>query len=112
MAASKELSLAIKIAGKVDSSLKSTLNTVGSGISGVTKTLGAVTAAATAAVGAVATAAINVGKEFESSMSQVQATMLIDTSTAEGMEAYQTLENAARECGRTTAFSLQKQLKR
>ncbi|MCD8204722.1 MAG: phage tail tape measure protein, partial [Coprobacillus sp.] len=103
--ANKELSLAIKIAGKVDSSLQSALKTVGSGISGVTKTLGAVTAAATAAVGAVATAAINVGKEFESSMSQVQATMLIDTSTAEGMEAYQTLEDAARECGRTTAFS-------
>lgn len=38
-------------------------------------------------------------------MSQVQATMLIDTTTEEGAAAFATLEDAARECGRTTAFS-------
>ncbi len=102
---SKEMSLAIKIAGKVDSSLNSALSSAGSGIKSLTKTITAATAAAATAVGAIATAAINVGKEFESAMSQVQATMLIDTSTEEGLEAYNTLEEAARECGKSTAFS-------
>jgi len=105
MASSKEMEIAIKIAGKVDASLKSALSSVGSGIGTMTKTLTAATAAAAAAVGAIATAAVNVGKEFESSMSQVSATMLIDKTTEEGAAAYATLEDAARECGRTTAFS-------
>lgn len=105
MASSKEMELAIKIAGKVDGSLKSALSSVGNGIGGLTKTITAATAAAAAAVGAIATAAVNVGKEFEKSMSQVEATMLIDKTTAEGAAAYATLEEAARECGRTTAFS-------
>ena len=38
-------------------------------------------------------------------MSQVAATMLIDKTTAEGQKAFETLENAARECGASTAFS-------
>lgn len=102
---SKELELAIKIAGKVESSFTGALSAAGKGITGLTKTMTAATTAAAAAVGAIAVAAVNVGKEFESAMSQVQATMLIDTGTEEGMAAYETLENAARECGRTTAFS-------
>lgn len=102
---SKELELAIKIAGKVESSFTNALGKAGSGIKGLTKTITAATTAAAAAVGAMAAAAVNVGKEFESAMSQVQATMLLDTSTAEGAAAYATLEEAARECGRSTAFS-------
>ena len=102
---SKELELAIKIAGKVESSFTGALSAAGKGITGLTKTMTAATTAAAAAVGAIAVAAVNVGKEFESAMSQVQATMLIDTGTEEGLAAYETLENAARECGRTTAFS-------
>lgn len=102
---SKELELAIKIAGKVESSFTGALSAAGKGITGLTKTMTAATTAAAAAVGAIAVAAVNVGKEFESAMSQVQATMLIDTGTKEGLAAYETLENAARECGRTTAFS-------
>lgn len=102
---SKELELAIKIAGKVESSFTGALSAAGKGITGLTKTMTAATTAAAAAVGAIAVAAVNVGKEFESAMSQVQATMLLDTSTEEGAAAYATLEEAARECGRTTAFS-------
>lgn len=105
MAKSKELELAIKIAGKVDKSLTSAINSVSKQIGGVTKTVGAATAAAAAAVGAIATASVNVGKEFETAMSQVQATMLLDKSTEEGAKQFEILENAARECGRTTAFS-------
>lgn len=102
---SKEMELAIKIAGKVEASFTSALGKAGSGVKQLTKTISAATAAAAAAVGAIAVAAVNVGKEFETAMSQVQATMLIDTTTEEGAAAFATLEDAARECGRTTAFS-------
>lgn len=102
---SKEMELAIKIAGKVESSFTGALSVAGNGIKGLTKTIAAATTAAAAAVGAIAVAAVNVGKEFETAMSQVQATMLLDTGTAEGAAAMATLEEAARECGRTTAFS-------
>lgn len=102
---SKEMELAIKIAGKVDASFTNALGKAQSGVVALTKTITAATAAAAAAVGAIGAAAVNVGKEFETAMSQVQATMLLDTSTAEGAAAMATLEEAARECGRTTAFS-------
>lgn len=102
---SKEMELAIKIAGKVEASFTNALGKAGSGVKQLTKTISAATAAAAAAVGAIAVAAVNVGKEFETAMSQVQATMLLDTTTEEGAAAFATLEDAARECGRTTAFS-------
>ena len=102
---SKEMELAIKIAGKVGASFTNALGKAGSGVMQLSKTITAATAAAAAAVGAIAVAAVNVGKEFETAMSQVQATMLLDTGTAEGAAAMATLEEAARECGRTTAFS-------
>lgn len=102
---SKEMELAIKIAGKVEASFTNALGKAGSGVMQLSKTITAATAAAAAAVGAIAVAAVNVGKEFETAMSQVQATMLLDTGTAEGAAAMATLEEAARECGRTTAFS-------
>ena len=102
---SKELSLAIKIGGKVDSSLNSAFSAVQKGISGATKAMAAATVAGVGAVAAITKKAIDVGSGFEQAMSQVQATMLIDTNTADGVAAYETLENAARQCGRETAFS-------
>lgn len=105
MAKSKELEIAIKIAGKVESSFKNALNVASKGLGNIAKAVSAATAAAAAAVGAMAVAAVNVGSEFESAMSQVAATMLIDKSTAAGQKNFEILENAARECGRSTAFS-------
>lgn len=106
MAASggKEMEIAIKIAGKVESSFKSAIGAATKGLGSITKAVSAATAAA-AAVRAIGMAAINTGREFEGAMSQVAATMLIDKTTAEGQKAFETLENAARECGASTAFS-------
>ncbi len=106
MAASggKEMEIAIKIAGNVESSFKSAIGAATKGLGSITKAVSAATAAA-AAVRAIGMAAINTGREFEGAMSQVAATMLIDKTTAEGQKAFETLENAARECGASTAFS-------
>lgn len=105
----KEMEIAIKIAGKVESSFKSALSQATKGLGTITKTVASATAAAAAAVaeavGTMGIAAINTGREFEGAMSQVAATMLIDKTTAEGQKAFETLENAARECGASTAFS-------
>ena len=101
----KEMEIAIKIAGKVESSFKSALSQATKGLGTITKTVASATAAAAAAVGAMGIAAINTGREFEGAMSQIAATMLIDKTTAEGQKAFETLENAARECGASTAFS-------
>lgn len=107
MAASggKEMEIAIKIAGKVESSFKSAIGAATKGLGSITKAVSAATAAAAAAVRDMGIAAINTGREFEGAMSQVAATMLIDKTTAEGQKAFETLENAARECGASTAFS-------
>lgn len=107
MAASggKEMEIAIKIAGKVESSFKSAIGAATKGLGSITKAVSAATEAAAAAVRAIGMAAINTGREFEGAMSQVAATMLIDKTTAEGQKAFETLENAARECGASTAFS-------
>lgn len=98
---SKEMKLAIKIAGKVDKSFGSTIQSVGSKIKSVAKASAVAVGAISTAVAGVAAAAIKTGKEFETSMSQVAATMGIDKQT----EAYQTLENAAKEMGESTAFT-------
>ena len=104
-AGGKEMQLAIKIAGKIDPSYASALSKATSGLGKFTKSVSVATAAAVAAVGAMGVAAIKTGAEFEGAMSQVAATMLIDKTTAEGQKAFETLENAARECGASTAFS-------
>ncbi len=101
----KEMEIAIKIAGKVESSFKNALGSATKGLGKIVKSVSAATAAASAAVGAMGMAAINTGMEFEKAMSQVSATMLLDMGTEEGRQAFETLENAARECGATTAFS-------
>ena len=104
-AGGKEMEIAIKIAGKVESSFKNALSHATKGLGSITKTVASATAAAAAAVGAMGIAAINTGREFEGAMSQVAATMLIDKTAADGQKAFETLENAARECGASTAFS-------
>lgn len=69
MAAGKEMEIAIKIAGKVESSFKNALGQAAGGLKNLTKTVAAVTAAAALAIGAMGSAAINVGREFEGAMS-------------------------------------------
>lgn len=104
-AQSKEMKLAIKIAGKVDKSFGSTLKSVQSQIKTVAKVSAAAVGAVATAVAGVTTAAIKTGKEFENSMSQVAATMGIDKATKDGLKNYQTLETAAKEMGESTAFT-------
>lgn len=101
----KEMEIAIKIAGKVESSFKAALGQATKGLGNITKAVAAATTAAASAVAAMGVVAINTGKEFEGAMSQVAATMLLDKTTKEGQKAFETLENAARECGASTAFS-------
>ena len=102
---SKEMELAIKIAGKIDKSFNSALSGASKAIRGMTKALAVGSVAAAAAVGVLATKAISVGKEFEVSMSQVGATLRIDKATEEGAAQLAMLEEAARKCGRETKFS-------
>lgn len=104
-AKSKEMKLAIKIAGKVDKSFGSTLKSVQSQIKTVAKVSATAVGAVATAVAGVTTAAIKTGKEFENSMSQVAATMGIDKATKDGLKNYQTLETAAKEMGESTAFT-------
>lgn len=104
-AQSKEMKLAIKIAGKVDKSFGSTLKSVQSQIKTAAKVSAAAVGAVATAVAGVTTAAIKTGKEFENSMSQVAATMGIDKATKDGLKNYQTLETAAKEMGESTAFT-------
>ena len=111
-----DYSIAIKIAGELANSFKSSLQGAQKGLSGLAsmagKIGGATMKAAATGIGAAATAAVRLGtaaiatgKEFESAMSQVAATKLLDTSTKKGQAQFQALEDAARECGATTAFS-------
>ena len=53
MGTSKEMEIAIKIAGKVESSFKTALNAASKGIGSITKAVSASTAATAAAVGAI-----------------------------------------------------------
>lgn len=96
---SKELEIAIKIAGKVDSSLKTALGAAAKGIGAVANVLGSVSTAAASAAVSMGTAAVDVGKEFEAAMSSLAATADIDI----GSEKYERLEKAAREMGKATS---------
>lgn len=102
---SKEMELAIKIAGKVDSSLGKSFSSVNSKIAKIGSLALKATGIAAGVVAAIGGAAVKVGKEFESSMSQVYATMGVDKSSAEGQKTMETLEKAARDMGKSTAFS-------
>ena len=102
---SKEMKLAVRIAGKVDKSFGLALKSVQSQIKTVAKVSAAAVGAVATAVAGVTTAAIKTGKEFENSMSQVAATMGIDKATKDGLKNYQTLETAAKKMGESTAFT-------
>lgn len=61
---------------------------------------------ASAAVAGLGVAAVKVGMDFDSAMSQVAATMGITTEEiANGSEAYDLLRQSAKDAGATTAFS-------
>lgn len=112
----KSLGTSVTGTGRRFNIFKSAIQGTKSGLSSLAKTAGKIGSATmkvtakgigvgSAAVAGLGTAAINVGKDFEKAMSQVDATMLLDRGTKEGQQAFETLENAARECGRSTAFS-------
>lgn len=110
-----DYSVMIKIAGQLDHSFNNALNGAEKGLSGLgklgkfggmaLKATGAAMTAAAGAVTALGAASVKTGMEFETAMSQVSATMLLDKSTAQGAADFQTLEDAARDMGRQTAFS-------
>lgn len=103
-AAEKAAARGIKIGKNFKNVLGHVSVSFGKFVGGVAKaTMSGMQATGNVAVKA-AMAGINVGREFESAMSQVSATMLLDTSE-EGKAAFEILENAARECGASTAFS-------
>lgn len=80
-----------------------------SGMNAVKNAFAVGTAAVTAATGAVSalgTAAVKVGSGFESSMSQVIATMGITKDTVQdGVVSYDLLKQAAADAGESTTFS-------
>ena len=106
MARGKQYELAVKIAGKVDSSFKgaigeaqSTLSKFGSAVGGMAKVGAAALAAATTAAVAFAKSSVDAGMQFDSAMSQVAATM------GTTVDQIGDLRNFAMEMGSKTAFS-------
>lgn len=106
---SKSLKAAFENAGRMGKNTETSLNSVmkkfGGFAASAAKAVATGFAAAGAAVTAFGVSATKVGMDFESAMSQVSATMLLDKSTERGLKDFETLENAAREMGRETAFS-------
>lgn len=114
---STEQKLAIHIAGKADSSLHSAVNSaqkalssLGTAAAKVAKVTAAAVGAATTAAVAFAKEAVDVGMQFDSSMSQVAATMgysveELNDSNSEAAKSFEALRDFAMEMGSTTAFS-------
>ena len=95
-------SVLIKILGDASEFEKSLDGIAGKGAALLGKGFAAVTAGITAA----GAASVKVGMNFESSMSQVAATMGITTEEiANGSDAFETMKQAAKDAGATTAFS-------
>lgn len=85
-------------------------NKMGKGLETAAKIGAAAIAAATTAVVAFSKSAIDAGKVFDSSMSQVAATMgytseELNTAGSEAAETFEQLRNFAQEMGASTAFS-------
>lgn len=98
-------SVVIEIIGD-DKEFKSTLGSLGTVAGSALKGAATAVAAATTAVGGLAAASVKVGSNFESSMSQVAATMGLTTADiANGSEEFELLSQAAKDAGATTAFS-------
>lgn len=96
--------------GEADSAGKSAGSKLASGIGTGLKVAGAAAIAATAAVGKFAASAVEVGKSFDSSMSQVGATMGDKAKTmieynGQTMTSLEALTDFAQEMGRSTVFS-------
>lgn len=90
----------------VQAKFKNALSGLGSIASTALKGVTTAVAAVTTAVAGVATAAVKVGSGFESSMSQVAATMgLTVEDIRNGSEEFELLSQAAKDAGATTAFS-------
>lgn len=103
---SKEYSLAVKIAGKIDPSFgqavskaQSTLSKLGGMAGTLAKAAGVAITAATGAAVAFAKSAVDAGMQFDSAMSQVAATM---GTTVDQIDQ---LRDFAMEMGAKTAFS-------
>ena len=103
---SKEYSLAVKIAGKIDPSLgaavskaQSTLSKLGGFAGTMAKAAGIAITAATGAATAFAKSAVDAGMQFDSAMSQVAATM---GTTVDQIDQ---LRDFAMEMGAKTMFS-------
>lgn len=96
----KEMEIAIKIAGKMESSFNNAMSNAVKKLLKLELGIKAAVAAA-GAIKDIGAAAIKTGADFEKSMSGLAATAGIDA----GSEQYQSLENAAREMGRATSKS-------
>lgn len=95
-------SVLIKILGDASEFEKSLNGIAGKGASLIGKGF----AAAEGAIVAAGAASVKVGADFESSMSQVAATMGMTTEEIRGgSKDFETLKNAAQQAGETTAFS-------
>lgn len=106
MAGSTDQKLQIHIAGKADGSLNQAVSTAQKALSGLGSIAGAIAKTAAVAVGAATTAAVGfaksaveAGMEFDSSMSQVAATM------GKSVDEIGGLRDLAMEMGAKTAFS-------
>ena len=98
-------SVVIKIKGD-DNDFKSKLQSLGNAVSTTMKATAAVITGTGAALAGLGAYAVKVGSEFESSMSQVAATMGMTTEEIHnGSAAYETLANAAKQAGATTKFT-------
>lgn len=106
MAGSTDQTLQIHIAGRADGSLNTAVSTAQKALSGLGKIAGTIAKTAAVAVGAATTAAVGFAKsavekgmEFDSSMSQVAATM------GTTVDQIGDLRDLAMEMGASTAFS-------
>lgn len=96
----KEMEIAIKIAGKMESSFNNAMSNAVKKLLKLELGIKAAVAAA-GAIKDIGAAAIKTGADFEKSMSGLAATAGIDA----GSEQYKRLEEAAREMGRATSKS-------
>lgn len=95
-----------KIESLVDKDMSTIKSATSSGASAVAKAVGSAVTAAGSSVIALGSYAISVGKNFESSMSRVIATMGITKDTIQdGENSYEKLSAKAKEMGATTKFS-------
>ena len=103
--AQDNLSKAMTNAANAGSKTTSVMQKLGKLGSAAMKATGVAIAAASTALLAFGKSAVTAGMNFETSMSQVMATMGMNTSTAEGQAAFETLTAAAEKMGAETAFS-------